>query len=198
MKIIVIGGRGTLGQAIVAELSQRHDIVIASRHMGELEVDTTSPDSIREMYESVNSFDALIYAAGVTPFKSLDTIATFDFREAIEDKLLSQINLVLIGLDYINDDGSFTLTSGVLNRDPIVTGSAAATVNGGIEGFVSSASIEMPRTIRLNVVSPTVLAESFDKYANYFRGFVPVPAATAALAYAKSVEGKLNGKTFYV
>jgi len=150
------------------------------------------------MYDNIGPFDALINAAGVVPFKPLNEIAAEDFREGIQNKLLSQINLVLLGLDYINDGGSFTLTSGILNRDPIVQGSASATVDGGIEGFVTSAAIEMPRDIRLNVVSPTVLTESMEKLADYFHGFVPVPAATAALAFAKSVEGKLNGKIFTV
>jgi hypothetical protein len=29
------------------------------------------------------------------------------------------VNVVLAGIDYVNDGGSFTLTSGVLDRDPI-------------------------------------------------------------------------------
>jgi hypothetical protein len=36
------------------------------------------------------------------------------------------------------------------------------------------------------------------KYAPYFRGFKPVPAADVALAYAKSVEGLQTGQTFHV
>ncbi len=38
---------------------------------------------------------------------------------AIESKLKGQINLVLLGLDYVNDGGSFTLTTGILMDDPI-------------------------------------------------------------------------------
>ena len=34
------------------------------------------------------------------------------------------------------------------------------------------------------------------QYASYFRGFEPVPAARAALAYSKSVEGLQTGKIF--
>lgn len=32
---------------------------------------------------------------------------------------MGQVNLVLIGLNYINKGGSFTLTSGVVSHDPI-------------------------------------------------------------------------------
>ncbi len=197
MKVIVVGGTGTIGSAIVDQISARHELIIAHRH-SDFSVDCSSVDSIKKMYQSVGPFDALINAAGSTPFKAIGEIAETDYRSAIDHKLMAQINLVLLGLSLMNDHGSFTLTSGVLNHDPIVTGSAAAMVNGGIEGFVASAAIEMPRGIRLNVVSPTVVTEAMPKYGDYFRGFTSVPAAKVALAYAKSMEGKLNGKIFKV
>lgn len=198
MKIIIVGGTGTLGSAIVEELKPRHEVLVAGRNSGDLQVDTSSTDSIKAMYQSVNSFDALINAAGDIPFKPIVEIIDTDYREGIDGKLMSQINLVLLGLDYINEKGSFTLTSGILNRNPIVMGSVAALVNAGVEGFVTSASIEMLREIRLNVVSPTLLTESVPLFGEYFPGFVSVPAAKVALSYAKSVEGKLNGEIFKV
>ena len=111
---------------------------------------------------------------------------------------MGQINVVLAGLHRINDGGSFTLTSGILNRDPIQYGSSAAMVNGAIDGFVKSAALEMPRGIRINCVSPTVISEAMEGYAPYFRGYQPVTAARAALAYSKSVEGLQTGQIFTV
>jgi hypothetical protein len=64
--------------------------------------------------------------------------------EGILGKTLPQVNLVLEGFDYINDGGSFTLTSGVLNRDPIPGGSCAAAANGALDGFVKAAAVDMP------------------------------------------------------
>ena len=49
--------------------------------------------------------------------------------------------------------------AGVLNRDPIVTGSAAAMVNGAVQSFVRAAAIEIAPQ-RINAVSPTVFTES--------------------------------------
>ena len=49
--------------------------------------------------------------------------------------------------DYVSDGGSFTLTSGVLDSDPIVAGSSASMVNGAIHSFVKAAAIEMPPAI---------------------------------------------------
>ena len=66
----------------------------------------------------------------------------------LRQKVMGQVNLVLAGLNIISDGGSFTLTSGVLDRDPIRMGANAATANGALAGFVKSAAIEMPRGLR--------------------------------------------------
>ena len=113
-------------------------------------------------------------------------------------KRQGQVNLVLIGREYLPEGGSFTLTTGVLDRDPIREGTSASMVNGAVNAFVLAAAIEMPRGQRINAVSPGVIAEAMPDYAPYFRGFEPVPAARAALAYAKSVEGARTGQVYAV
>lgn len=69
---------------------------------------------------------------------------------------------------------------------------------GAVRAFVQAAAIELPRGIRINDVSPNVLEESMDSYAPFFPGFEPVPAARAAKAYRKSVEGAQTGQTYKV
>ena len=121
-----------------------------------------------------------------------------DYAIGLHDKLMGQVNLVLIGREYVSEGGSFTLTTGVLDRDPIRQGTSASMVNGAINAFVRAAAIEMPRGQRINVVSPGVIEEAMDAYGSFFRGFEPVPAARAALAYAKSVEGAQTGQVYLV
>jgi len=198
MKIIVVGGTGTIGRAVVKELAPRHEVVCVGHSGGDFQVDITSADSIKQLYEKVGEFDALVSATGKVHFAEFADFKEKDYEIGLQSKLMGQINLVLIGREYINDNGSFTLISGILNRDPIVMGSSAAMVNGALDGFVKAAAIEMPKGQRINVISPTVIAEAMDVYADFFRGFNPVPAAIAALAYSKSVEGKQTGKIYYV
>jgi hypothetical protein len=57
---------------------------------------------------------------------------------------------------------------------------------------------ELPRGIRINVVSPTVLQESMPTFGPYFFGFEPVPVARVALAYARSVDGLQTGQIYTV
>jgi hypothetical protein len=56
----------------------------------------------------------------------------------------------------------------------------------------------MPRGIRINSVSPTLLSESAEKLGEYFRGFETVPASRVVLAYSKSVEGAQTGQVYRV
>jgi NAD(P)-dependent dehydrogenase (short-subunit alcohol dehydrogenase family) len=198
MKIIIIGGTGTIGKAIVDELAPRHELIIAGHTQGDIQVDIGSKESIDAMYKKITHIDAVVLATGHVHFGALTEMKASDYGNGLASKLMGQINVVLAGLHHLNDNGSFTLTSGILSRDPIRYGSSASMVNGALDGFVKSAALEMPRGIRINCVSPTVITEAMENYAPYFRGFKPVPAAEAALAYSKSVEGLQTGQVYWV
>ncbi|KMT61478.1 short chain dehydrogenase [Paenilisteria newyorkensis] len=198
MKIVVVGATGTIGKAIVAKLEQEHTVIMASRKGADVAVDMTSPASIQAMYEQVGKIDALVVAAGAAYFGPLTTMTPENNEQSIDGKLKGQMNLVLLGLEYLNDGGSFTLVTGIMMDDPIKQGASAAMVNGGIRAFVKTAAIEMPRGIRINSVSPNVLQESWDKYADFFVGFNPVPAERVAQAFVKSILGGQTGQNYEV
>jgi NAD(P)-dependent dehydrogenase (short-subunit alcohol dehydrogenase family) len=194
MKILIVGANGLLGSAAASALRERHEIIEASRS-GRVTVDLAEPDSIQRMFEQVGTVDAVIACTGSVPFKPLAELTEKDFRSGFEDKVLGQVNLVQIGVDYISEGGSFTLTSGVLAREPILTGVAASLANGALESFVMAAAAELPRGIRINSVSPSVLAEA-TSYHEFFPGFSQVPAETVGRAFVKSVEGIQTGQVF--
>ena len=114
------------------------------------------------------------------------------------DRTLPQVNLVLQGFDYVSDGGSFTVTSGVANRDPIRGGSCAAAANGALDGFVTGAAVDMPRGIRINAVSPEVLESCRSAYDGFFPGHVHVSDEAVGLAYSKAVEGCLSRQIIIV
>ncbi|GAB4223197.1 MAG: short chain dehydrogenase [Gammaproteobacteria bacterium] len=198
MKILIIGGTGTVGNAVTSELSKRHEIVVAGKKSGDIQVDITDINSIKSMYDTVGALDAVVACAGKVTFADFADMDDAAYRVGLNDKLMGQVNLVLIGRDYINKSGSFTLTSGILNRDPIAQGSSAAMVNGALDAFVKAVAFEMPPQLRINIVSATVLTEALPKYENYFRGYPSVAANKVALAYVKSVEGIQTGQIYCV
>jgi hypothetical protein len=97
------------------------------------------------------------------------------------------------GSTDVTAGGSFTLTTGQINDDPIRFGVSGAMVNGALEGFLRSAAVELPGGLRINLVSPTVIEESWSAFGPYFPGQKPIPSAEAALGYVKSVEGSRRG-----
>lgn len=198
MKIILIGASGDVGKAAYAELSKRHDIVRAGRTAADVTVDIGKRQSIEAMYETIGAFDALVSAAGGAHFAALSDYTEDTFRFGLENKAMGQINLVLAGMNHVSDNGSFTLTSGVLDRDPVVSGAGAATANGALAGFIKSAAIELPCGIRINVVSPGLLTASEERYGAIFPGHERVSSERVGRAYAKSVEGAITGQVVVV
>ncbi|MBL7480076.1 short chain dehydrogenase [Legionella bononiensis] len=197
MKIMVIGGTGLIGAAVVAELEPRHEVICVGHSSGDYTVNIEDPATIKKLYQKVGRIDAVVMTTGRVSFLGLSEMTASDFNVGLNSKLMGQVNCVLMGLEYMNDAGSFTLTSGILNHDPIAAGTSAAMVNGAIDGFVTAAAIEMPRGIRINAVSPTVVTEALDVYGPYFRGYEPVPVQRVAHAFSKSVEGLQTGKIYH-
>jgi NAD(P)-dependent dehydrogenase (short-subunit alcohol dehydrogenase family) len=194
MKILLIGAGGTIGKRINAVLSKKHEIVTASRSGADVEVDITDPASIEKMYEVVDKVDAVICAAGPAKFGLFSELTEEDFYVGIRGKMMGQVNLVRIGQKYLNDNGSFTLTTGILSEEPIVGSTAVSLINGGVNSFVLAAALELPRGLRINVVCPTVVEDSAEAYADYFPGFDPAPMQKVVNGYIRCLETKMTGR----
>ncbi|AKV86215.1 short-chain dehydrogenase [Microbacterium sp. CGR1] len=195
MRILVIGASGQVGRTAVDALAG-HEVISASRS-SEPSVDVTDSASVEHLFASVGQIDAVIVAVGEVPFRSLDELSRSDYEAAFRGKVLSQLDVVRIGASYVRDGGSITLTSGILSREPIATGAAASLANGAIESFVVAAATELPRGIRINAVSPSVLADA-PSYHSSFPGFVPVSSHRVGQAFAKSVLGVQTGQVYPV
>jgi NADP-dependent 3-hydroxy acid dehydrogenase YdfG len=198
MKIAVIGATGTVGRAVFSEFQPRHDVIEIGATRGAHRVDLTKIDSIHALFKSIGQVDAIVAAAGHVHFGELSQMTPEQFRIGLDDKLMGQVNLVLAAQQYLNDGGSFTLTSGIVGDEPIKYGASAAAVNGAIEGFVRGAAIELPRGLRINVVNATMLEEAREAFGPYFRGFEAASGARVALAYSRSVEGLETGRIYKV
>jgi len=196
VRVLVVGASGVLGRAVVSAL-QGHEVMAAARTSGHT-VDLGDAASIAALYAAVGPVDAVACAAGRTPFKPFGELSLDDYRAGLESKLLGQVELVRQGVEHVADGGSFTLVSGVLAAEAIETGTVASTVNGGVEAFVRAAATGLPRGQRINAVSSTAFTETWDDFARFFPGFVPVPAADAARAFVKSIEGVQTGQVYRV
>ncbi|MCB8820320.1 short chain dehydrogenase [Microvirga rosea] len=192
MRVIIIGATGTIGKAVVDVLSGSHEVVRVSHSKGEHRVDIASQTSIEQLFNTLGSFDAVISTTGRAAFKPLTDLTNEDFQLSLTNKLMGQVNLVRIGERFINEGGSFTLTSGVLAGEPMPGSAAVSLVNAAIEGFGRAAALEKPRNIRVNVVSPPWISETLAAMGRDPMG--GMPAAEVAKAYVYSLESGGSGE----
>jgi NAD(P)-dependent dehydrogenase (short-subunit alcohol dehydrogenase family) len=194
MKILIIGGNGTIGKKVSAHFSEKHEVVVAGRSSGDVSVDMTDSQSIQAMFAFVGNVAAIVAIAGEAKWAAFDEMSEEDYYIGLKSKLMGQVNMVRIGEKYLHDGGSFTLTTGILADHPVAFTTSAAMVNGGIHSFIKAASLELKRGLRINAVASGLVEDAVDKYEAYFPGHNPIPMWKVVNGYVKSVLGKGSGE----
>lgn len=197
MKVLVIGATGTIGKRVSTLLEEQgHEVIRTAHRSGDHTVDLGSKDSIRSLFESIGGVDAVVSTAGAANFGPLDELSDDDFRLALDNKLMGQVNLVRVGSAYLRDGGSITLTSGVLAQEPMPGSAAVSMANGALESFVRAAALELGSRPRVNVVSPAFVKETMETMG--MDSTDGISAADTAKAYLEAVEGSRDGDTIAV
>ena len=194
MKILILGGNGTIGRTVRDYLTSKHEVVTAGRSSGDVTVDMADSSSIEKMFQKVGHVDAIVAIAGDAKWAPFDQLSEEDFYIGFKSKLMGQVNLVRIGQSFLNPGGSFTLTTGITADDPVDMTTSAAMVNGALHSFVKAAALEMKNGHRINVVSAGMVEDAKEKYGDYFPGHNPIPMPKVVNGYVKSILGKGTGQ----
>lgn len=197
MKILIIGGNGTIGKPVTAYFKENHKVLVGGRKGGDVIIDISDSNSIEKALSSIKNLDAIVNISGEAKWDSFENLSEEDFYIGIKSKLMGQVNLVRIGQRFLNPGGSFTLTTGILADDPVLMTTSAAMVNGAINSFVKAAALELNHH-RINVVSAGLVEDAYEKYKNYFPGHEPVTMKSVVFGYEKSILGKINGEVIQV
>ncbi|MFQ5535955.1 MAG: short chain dehydrogenase [Gemmatimonadota bacterium] len=197
MKVLLVGATGTIGSAVDALLVRHdHEVVRVGHSRGDVQVDLADKASIEAMYMKVGGVDAVVSTAGIARFGPLQELSDEDFEFSLHHKLMGQVNLVRLGLPFVAEGGSFTLTSGTLSQDPTPGTVAVAMVGGALESFVKAAALDLSPAHRINIVSPGWVRETMEAM-----GMDPspgTPAADVAKAYLDVLHGEGTGETVLV
>lgn len=194
MKIVVIGGTGTIGKKIVDHFLVGNEIIVAGRSSNDYPVDIADSKSIKKLFKKTGKVDAIICAAGEAKWAPFDELSEADYHIGLRSKLMGQVNVVRLGQKALKRGGSITLTTGILADDPVVKTASAAMVNGAIHSFVRAVALEIKKNIRVNVVSSGVVEDAYEKYESYFPGHPAIPMDKMLLGYVRSVKGKGTGE----
>ena len=194
MKILIIGGNGTIGKKVVDKLFEKHDVTVAGKSSGDIQVDISKPDDIRKMFEQTGKLDSIVCIAGEAKWAPFSELTEEDYYVGIRSKMMGQVNITRIGKDYLNPGGSITLTTGILGDFPVAMTASAAMVNGAIHSFAKAVALELTDGMRINVVCSDLVEDSFTKYEDYFPGHTPVPMHKVVNGYIMCIQGKINGE----
>jgi NAD(P)-dependent dehydrogenase (short-subunit alcohol dehydrogenase family) len=188
MRIVVIGATGVIGKAVADALAEAgHEVLRASRSSA-LGVDTQDAASIAALYKKIGLVDGVVVAAGEGRHLPLAELSEDDFVFAIKSKLMSQVNVVRLGVEHMRDNGVFVLTAGVYGHKPVPGVATYAVVNGGLDSFARAAATELPRGIRIATISPPWIKESAAKVGR--NG--DLSAADNAKTYVDVIEGRIT------
>jgi NAD(P)-dependent dehydrogenase (short-subunit alcohol dehydrogenase family) len=192
MKIVVIGATGTIGKAVSEALAKRgHEVIRASRKSAP-RVDIQDTSTVCALFDDIKGVEAVICCAGGAVRGPLAKLTDEDFALSLRYKLMGQVNVIRVAKDKVNDGGSITVTSGIAATKPTPGSAAVSLVNAALEGFVRAAGLEMPRGVRLNVVSPPWVKETLR--AMKMDESNGLAAADLANAYVAAVEGRAHGE----
>lgn len=194
MRILMVGGTGTIGSKVGAYFQKKHEIITAGRKSGEVQVDISDSSSIEQMFIKTGQVDAVVSTAGDAKWAAFEELSEDDYYIGLKSKLMGQVNLVRLGKGYVSPGGSFTLSTGILADHPVRLTTSAAMVNGAVHSFVKAACLELKNGIRINAVSSGLVEDAVDRYQDYFPGHNPIPMAKVANAFARSVEGAGTGE----
>ncbi|MCJ8297478.1 MAG: short chain dehydrogenase [Pseudomonadales bacterium] len=194
MKVLVIGGTGIIGKAIVESFQRDNEVICVGNRNGDYSVDIESKESIRQLFATVGKVDAIISATGKGEFGKFNDQSDAAYDLVLDNKVMGQVNLVRIGLGYLNQGGSITLSSGNTARNPFPGTAAMAMGCAAIEAFVGTAALEIDKDKRINVVSPSFVKETMQMMG--MDSSHGIAAADVASYFQASVKGTANGTIY--
>ncbi|MEH6530871.1 MAG: short chain dehydrogenase [Photobacterium frigidiphilum] len=194
MKILAIGANGVIGKAVVSHLQQDHEVIAVGHSHGDYMVDIENKESIKALYERVGKVDAIISMAGNGQMGSLEEMPESGYHTVLSNKVMGQVNLVRLGLDYLNEGASITLTSGQASNHPMLGTAAIAMGVAAVNAFVATAALELKDGKRINAVSPSMVKETMEQWG--IDSGSGIPAIDVATYYQASIDGQQNGEVF--
>ncbi|MDA9319491.1 SDR family oxidoreductase, partial [Candidatus Thioglobus sp.] len=160
----------------------------------DLKIDAFDFESVSDILASFGPFDGLVSCIGGTPFKTFEELTMDDFAAGLSTKCFSQLNLAKAAIPFLSENGSITLTSGIIGDEPIIAGSCAAAANGALNMCVSTLAAEYAGKLRINVVSPSIIENSVDHYGMLFDGFEPTSNESIIHAYRRTISAPITGR----
>jgi NAD(P)-dependent dehydrogenase (short-subunit alcohol dehydrogenase family) len=207
-RVVVIGGTSGIGFAVAKRASDLGaTVVVGSSYEAKVaaaverldaatgaRVDLRDETNVASFFNGIGAFDHLVLTAGDWGGRRFASALEIDLTEArdfFEVRFWGVLAAVKQGCRTIAEDGSITLTSGILSRRPRKGTSMQTALTGAVEQLTRALALDIS-PVRVNAVSPgIVLTEHMMQLPETVRQSLvsplPIPRgaspAEAALAY---------------
>jgi len=160
--ILVVGGSHGIGNAIVKQQLDTHEIISFSRTSAGI-VDSNFIEHLLDIRDadlpSIESLDAIVYCPGSIQLKPISSLKEEVLREDFEINVVGAYRVIknyhrLLKRSKENPSIVMFSTVAVAQGMPFHTSVAAA--KGAVEGMVRSLAAEFAPTIRVNAIAPTI------------------------------------------
>ncbi len=176
-KILIYGGNGSVGKAIVSKLHEKgYPLHLVGRNEEELSkfakefdasytiADVTDPESFKRVaLETGKELGGLVYAVGTINLKS---IRRLEYNDYINDFRINALGAALAikaslsALKKGDGQSSIILYSSVAVRRGFPLHASVGMAKGAVEGLVVSLAAELAPSVRVNGIAPSILDKS--------------------------------------
>jgi len=162
--ILLVGGSSGIGYQISELLNEDHNIIVASRNIGDLDSDQIThlefdvlKDDISEL-DLPDTIDGLVYCPGSIDLKPFKMIKPENFEEEMNLNFFGLVRSVRGVLDKLknSDQASLVFFSTVAVKVGMPFHTNVAAAKGAIEGFAKSMAAEYAPSFRVNVIAPSL------------------------------------------
>jgi len=162
--ILLVGGSSGIGYQISELLNEDHNIIVASRNIGDLDSDQIThlefdvlKDDISEL-DLPDTIDGLVYCPGSIDLKPFKMIKPENFEEEMNLNFFGLVRSVRGVLDKLknSDQASLVFFSTVAVKVGMPFHTNVAAAKGAIEGFAKSLAAEYAPSFRVNVIAPSL------------------------------------------
>jgi NAD(P)-dependent dehydrogenase (short-subunit alcohol dehydrogenase family) len=191
MKILVIGGTGTLGSALVSTLKENHEVISVGRTKGDYQVNIEDKASLEKLLGEIGEVDGIISTCGDGRMAPFQTQSDNDIDLAINSKLRGQLDIIRLGVHTVKENGFILITTGTASLNYMPGASSITMANTALEGYVKAIHVEPYKGIRINAVSPYFIKETCE----LFNLDVPnaIPAVDTASVYVDMIGSPESG-----
>lgn len=161
--ILLIGGSYGIGQSIVEELKDTHELFVASRtgenlqhkNITHIPFDVTVDEL--DLSTLPEKLDGFVYCPGSINLKPFKMMSLETMKDDMHLNFFSLVNVIKGIISKMNDKSSIVFFSTIAVGTGMPYHTSVAASKGAIEGFAKSLAAEYAPKIRVNVVAPSLV-----------------------------------------